>query len=227
MTLQTFLPADSISKQIGLRCRELGINLDFPSATEKPEVYTVNIVAVEGAEVVAGKLVANADAPDLFNDTLVLLACHADRTVKRLATFRCTTEPGRYYTLNPLNPAGAARLAIDYKHQGLWKLGYHKSQPTETLVQRGIVRVFRDLNKDGVRTGDKVFTGAGFGINFHTTSRGATTIGQWSAGCVVIPEPDQHRRAMAIIKQGLPLSRNRGASCSLILLDGSKLPSAS
>ena len=108
------------------------------------------------------------------NDGEVLLSCEA------------TTEPGKYYTSNPLNDNGAFRIAFG-NYQDCWEVGHHHSQLA--LVQCGVIKGYRDLNKDGLRTGDKIYEGDDFGVNQHTTANepgsSPDLVGKWSAGCLV------------------------------------------
>lgn len=143
-------------------------------------IWAINLVYLEDCNAdtwqpVAGKLDAWDDCRILIRaGGEVLLSCEA------------TTEPGRYYTTNRMNPKGAARLALG-QHQDAWCLGNHKGQ--QALIQCNSVKVYRDHNQDGYRAGDKVDTGI-FGIDHHTTGLPGSdlapkSIGRWSAGCCV------------------------------------------
>ncbi|WP_157816403.1 hypothetical protein [Nostoc flagelliforme] len=106
----------------------------------------------------------------------VLLSCEA------------TCEPGLYYTQNRLNPNGAFCIKSDEQFQDAWQIGYHKHQLA--LVQCANLTGLRDGNEDGLRTGDRQFTGNDFGVNQHTTGDSADAVapdkvGRWSAGCLV------------------------------------------
>lgn len=114
-----------------------------------------------------------------------------------LMSSQATTEPGKYYTNNPLNPQGAFRIAFG-NYQDAWRIGDHKGQLA--LVQCGNLKGHRDLNKDGTRTGDPIDIGNHFGVNQHTTSNAPETIGLWSAGCLVGRFPVTHEKFMEICK---------------------------
>lgn len=138
------------------------------------------------------------------DDGEVLLSCVA------------TTEPGDYYTFKPMNKAGAARIAFG-QYLDAWVLGYHFKQ--YALVQVGNISVHRDLNKDGKRTSDKVYSGL-FGVNQHTTGNSATSsppalIGKWSAGCLVGKNPATH------YNQFMPLLKHSGVKTfDTAIIDG-------
>lgn len=174
-----------------------------------------NIVYIEGVEPDTFQL--NDDVINKWNDTRNIIL--RDGTIP--LSCRATTEPGTHYTNNPVNPSGAARIAFG-QHKDAWSFGYHKDQ--KALVQVGEITVYRDFNKDGVRTGDKTDTGL-FGLNQHTTSAtvsGTTPedVGKWSAGCLV----GQH--AITHYNYFLPILRDFGYTrWDTTVLDGSLLHS--
>ena len=143
-------------------------------------ILALNIVYLEDVnadtwEPIKGQLDRWDDARCIIrNNGEVLLSCEA------------TTEPGKYYTSNPLNNNGAFRIAFG-NYEDCWQIGDHKGQLA--LVQCGVLRGHRDLNKDGFRTNDKIFEGDNFGVNQHTTSvsPGAAPdlVNRHSAGCLV------------------------------------------
>lgn len=69
----------------------------------------LNIVYVEGANP-DGTL--NGNPPNHFNDARVVFRVLTDGTPEIVASWEATSEPGRFYTNSPLNPAGAARIAL-------------------------------------------------------------------------------------------------------------------
>ena len=156
----------------------------------------INIVYVEGIDE-DGTI--NDDAADKWNDLRVVVGFDGSVPVV-LGKWQATTEPGRYYTDNPVNPAGAAR--IEFGQYQAWRVGMHRGDH-EALVQRGSVTVARDLNKDMIRTGDARDTGDNFGINQHGPSgvdEAPDTVGKFSAGCLVGKTMAGHRAFMAIVK---------------------------
>jgi hypothetical protein len=135
-----------------------------------------------------------------------------DGKPKILFNVLATTEPGRFYTENPLNPEGAARIAFgQYKS---WRVGIHKAHtPTghEALVQVAPLSVHRDLNKDGSRTGDKIDAGSGFAINQHSGHNAdANNIGRASAGCLVGRSDAEHKDFMKLVKTDPRFKANSG-----------------
>ncbi len=144
------------------------------------KIFDLNMVVMEDSDELGNPI---PNTPDVFNDRFLVIK--RDGTVLHNAT--CTSEPGKFYTMNPLNRNGAARIGIT-QYVDTWSIGNHKGQ-VGALTQSAPMTVWRDGNKDYMRVGDKTDRGL-FGINIHTTStsRGAspTTIGKWSAGCVVL-----------------------------------------
>lgn len=140
----------------------------------------INIIYVEGMNPDG---TFNDDRPDEFNDTRLLLSFRHGKP-EITDRWEGTTEPGTYYTVNPMNPNGAARIAFgQYK---AWQVGIHgNSEPHAALVQVAPVPVHRDRNKDYARAGDQIFTGL-FGINqHHGYDLPRRSIGFASAGCLV------------------------------------------
>lgn len=172
------------------------------------EVRAVNLVGIEGMNA-DGSL--NSDQLDLWNDVVLVIRDTGEILVSAVAT----TEPGRYYTKNRMNPRGAARLAIG-QHKDAWAFGYHnydKSHPA--LVQVGPVTVHRDNNADGFRTADVTDVGL-FGVNIHGTldRHSANSVGRWSAGCVVSRDWPKHLTILKFMRDsGRPL-------ITFTLLDG-------
>ncbi len=158
-----------------------------------------NIIYLEGANA-DGTL--NDDTPNKFNDIRVVFSIDAQgRPDFDGAIWEGTTEPGKYWTLNPMNAKGAARIAFNqYK---AWVVGTHHRNTAsahEALVQVEPITVCRDLNKDFRRTGDEQDTGL-FAINQHWGyDAPVDDLGRSSAGCLVGRTKDGHRKFMALVK---------------------------
>lgn len=152
-----------------------------------------NIVYLEGVDE-TGAL--NPDDPNKFNDLRTVF--WTDGTKLHWQAWDATTEPGTYFTNNPLNPKGAAR--IKFGQYAAWRVGMHRGDH-EALVQVREVPVHRDLNKDHSRAGDTVYTGL-FGINQHKGYNNApNAIGKASAGCLVGRTNKGHEEFMRELKK--------------------------
>lgn len=156
-----------------------------------------NIVYLEGMEP-NGAL--NENAPNKFNDIRVVFSCTEAGGVA-LNVWDATTEPGAKWTFTPMNASGAARIAFgQYKS---WGVGVHKAgtkSAHEALVQVKPVRVYRDLNRDFKREGDRTFEGL-FGINQHWGyDLQKDNLGTSSAGCLVGRTTKGHREFLTLVK---------------------------
>ncbi|HZD63665.1 MAG TPA: peptidoglycan-binding domain-containing protein, partial [Xanthobacteraceae bacterium] len=161
----------------------------------------INIVYVEGMNPDG---TANADEANKWNDLRLLIRFDGGEP-RIIGEWAATTEPGRYWTENPMSPLGAAR--IEFGQYKSWQVGMHRNNH-EALVQTGgEVTVCRDLNKDGQRTGDKRQTGE-FGINQHW-GYDLPEVDNASAGCLVGQSKDGHRQFMALVKSDPRYQANR------------------
>ena len=185
-----------------------------------PECW--NIVYVEGVDPDG---TPNADTPNQFNDVRLVFQIGADGAVTSHA-WEGTCEPGRKWTMSPSDRDGAARIAFgQYK---AWGVGMHpmskRSGQHEALVQRFIVPVHRDFNKDFKRTGDKVFADGIFGINQHWGyDLPVSDIGGASAGCLVGRTKEGHKEFMRIIKTDARYKALKGYTFMTAVLDGGKI----
>jgi hypothetical protein len=164
-----------------------------------PQRY--NIVYIEGMNA-NGSL--NSDAPNQFNDRRMVIEIPSEVPILK-QNWEATTEPGTAYTLKPMGRGikfGAARIAFgQYK---AWQVGTHwgsGAEPHEALVQASPISVYRDKNKDFIRTGDFLDTG-NFEINQHWGyDLPRNDIGYAGAGCLVGRTRQGHREFMELIKQ--------------------------
>ncbi|MFN6572384.1 hypothetical protein [Dendronalium sp. ChiSLP03b] len=168
-----------------------GANILSYMQEQKFRIRAFNIVYLEGVD--PDTFAVNTDRLDEWNDVRMVIRDNGEI----LHCVSATTEPGRYYTENPLNPNGAARIAFG-QHLEAWTFGTHKGQ--DALVQCGAVKVHRDKNKDGFRTGDPVDVADSFGLNQHTTSNAPELVGRWSAGCLVGRYPESHTKFMQLCR---------------------------
>lgn len=153
-----------------------------------------NIVYVEGVDQDG---TPNSDAFNQWNDRRILIEIADFVTPKIVGNWLATTEPGAMYTYNPMNPGGAFRIAFgQYK---AWRFGRHGRTQYPALVQCGEISGYRDKNKDGMRTDDRLVTGSDMAINQHH-GWGASEIGPHSAGCLVGQSIEGHQKFLEILK---------------------------
>jgi hypothetical protein len=170
-----------------------GLSILKHMQTLKHRIKAHNIIYIEGVD--PDTFVENSDVPDLWNDVRCVIRDDGEILLCAIAT----TEPGRFFTENPMNPGGAARIAFG-QYLDAWTFGSHGRSRQDALVQCGEIKVCRDLNQDYRRTGDRVDCGDDFGVNQHTTVNSPNTIGQWSAGCLVGRYPQTHAKFMDLCR---------------------------
>lgn len=153
-----------------------------------------NIVYLEGVNPDGSP---NDNKPNAFNDIRIVFSVGDDGRPELLGVWEATTEPGAHYTFSPINRGGAARIAFgQYK---AWGVGRHRNNH-EALVQTKPVTVYRDKNRDFLRTGDRIETGL-FGINQHWGyDCPVNDIKNSSAGCLVGRAKEGHRKFMSLAK---------------------------
>jgi hypothetical protein len=156
-----------------------------------------NIVYLEGVDP-DGTL--NDDRPNWFNDIRLVFWLDKNGELEWKA-WEATTEPGGYWTVNPMNPRGAAR--IKFGQYAAWRVGTHGGSTAgahEALIQVKPISVHRDLNKDYIRTNDSIDTGL-FGINHHWGyDLPRDDIGKAGSGTLIGRTKEGHREFMQLIK---------------------------
>ena len=184
------------------------------------KLTALNIVYLEDSDAEGNPLPESLNS---FNDRSIILRYYADKDPEIIFNAVATTEPGKYYTLNPMNPKGAAQIKLDVQFLNEWEFGYHGTGKYihPALVQYGNITVLRDYNKDSSRIGDKEDTGL-FHINQHGVygyKQPVNDIGRASAGCLVRFDYADHLEFMKILKQNHP----RDYKFNTIVLDTTKL----
>jgi len=182
-----------------------------------------NIVYIEGCDP-DGR--TNGNKPNVFNDCRVVVSIHKNGAPILHGTWKGTTEPGEYWTIHPMDPNGAARIAFgQYK---AWARGTHHAGSVtqhEALVQVAEVTVYRDSNKTRQREG-KTYTGL-FGINQHCGyDNPEDDLRTSSAGCLVGRTKDGHQQFMTLIKKDPRYVANNGYRfMTTIMPASSEIPS--
>lgn len=178
-----------------------------------------NIIYIEGAD---KNGTINSDKSNHFNDLRLVFAFNKNGEAVIEGAWDGTTEPGYYYTDNPMNPNGAARIA--FGQYEAWQVGIHgNSDPHEALVQVGLVRVHRDYNRDMIRTGDAIDEGY-FGINQHWGhDHPVDDIHTASAGCLVGRTRSGHRAFMDLVMSDRRYVSNSNFIFTTTIIAGNKL----
>ena len=155
--------------------------------------YNLNIVGVRNSS-------TNEEVTNKFDDLLTV--SYKTENIWNFRQWGCTTDPGKYYTENLLNPDGVAIL-VPGQYRSTYSIGLHQGK-YEALKQMKPVQVYRDNNKDNFydMQPDDIHEGI-FGINIHRASATGTStqIDKWSAGCQVIANYKDFDRLMWLARQ--------------------------
>lgn len=144
-----------------------------------------------------------------FDDFILVMYREEELMVSK--RYQVTTDPGKYWLLNPLNPKGTAILKPG-QYRGTWQLGKHQGK-YEALVQRKPVKVYRDNNKDEVLDYNSMTTMVDegyFGINIHRSNPydQSYTVNKWSAGCQVFKKVEDYNKFIKLCKDSAKIYGN-------------------
>lgn len=137
----------------------------------------MNLVYIEGMELNG---TPNGNRPNCWDDIRTLIRVSPDGQAHVLGAWEATTEPGQYWSDNPMNPAGA--FHIDLGQQTAWLPGEYHDSPA--LRQSAHLHGTRDGKRHYARDGKPDF--GDFGVHHHKGyDYPKNNIGKSSAGCQV------------------------------------------
>lgn len=166
----------------------------------------------------------NSDAPNEWNDRRVIWRVE-NGVPKITGNWAASCEPGWWYTLNPMNLEGCARIRNPAQYKA-WRVGVHGgSKPHPALVQVAPVEVYRDRDQDMQRTGDPLRQGL-FGINQHW-GYGMEHVDKASAGCMTAPDWNGHNQFIQECKSDRRYWLNQAYTFLTAFIPGDKLWTAS
>jgi hypothetical protein len=144
-----------------------------------------------------------------FDDFLLVMYREEELMVTN--RYQITTDPGKYWLKNPINPKGTAIL-VPGQYRSTWKLGKHQGK-YEALVQRKPVKVYRDNNKDEIIDYNNIaltLDQGYFGINLHRSNPydESYVINKWSAGCQVFKKVEDYNSFMELCKESAKIYGN-------------------
>jgi hypothetical protein len=147
--------------------------------------YNLNIIGVRAA----GAQITNS-----FDDVLLLIyKTPTGQWSKQI--YQITTDPGRYYMLNPAQRKGTAIL-VPGQYRGAYEIGLHRGK-YQALCQRKPLKVYRDDNKNEIYDYDQSKLDEGlFGINIHKAGAFSKRVDTWSAGCQVFASDTEFKSFM-------------------------------
>lgn len=154
--------------------------------------YNLNIIGIRSDQ--KGKVT------NLYDDLLVVIY-QTPNGIWTKKIYKITTEPGLYYTQQPMNLKGTAILAPG-QYRGCYKVGKHQGK-YDALVQQKAVKVYRDNNRDKVYNLKPECEDKGiFGINIHRSNEWVESkyINKYSAGCQVFANPNEFDSFMRLCK---------------------------
>ena len=135
--------------------------------------YNLNIIGIRNV---------SDQIDNLFDDTLFLAYKVEDRF--NIQQFPCTTQPGAYYMKTPMNKLGTAIL-VPGQYRGAYTIGLHQGK-YEALRQCGLLKIYRDNDRDNTYDYQNITDSINDGINIHKAGRASKKIDNWSAGCQVL-----------------------------------------
>ena len=148
--------------------------------------YNLNIIGIRSKD----------HKPNSFDDRMCVVFRDEQGWVTR--TWECTTEPGRYWLENPSKLSGTAIL-VPGQYRSVYKIGKHRGKYDALTQQGGVVKVYRDANKDDIIDADINTAEEGyFGINIHKAGSASTQVDKWSAGCQVFSHSKDFDEFMSI-----------------------------
>ncbi len=165
-------------------------NYKFFESAEPLKPFNLNIFGIRSSNT----------SPNKFDD-LIGIAYLDYGGDKVLELYPATTDPGRYWLLNPMNINGTAILKEE-QYRGTFKLGLHHSDYL-ALVQNKPVKVYRDRDRDDhLDLDDSKIQEGMFGINIHRAAshHKSENVNKWSAGCQVIQDPKDFKEFIEICK---------------------------
>ena len=144
-----------------------------------------------------------------FDDFLLVMYREAELMVN--SRYQITTDPGKYWLLNPMNPKGTAIL-VPGQYRSTWQLGKHQGK-YEALVQRKQVKVYRDNNKDQIIDYNNIALALDegyFGINIHRSNPydESYVVNKWSAGCQVFKKVEDYNSFIEVCKESAKIYGN-------------------
>lgn len=154
--------------------------------------YNLNIIGIR---------TVSDQIDNLFDDTLFLAYKVEDRF--NVQQFDCTTQPGAYYMKNPMNKLGSAIL-VPGQYKGAYTIGLHQGK-YEALRQSGLLKIYRDNDRDTTYDYENITDSVNDGINIHKAGRASKKIDNWSAGCQVLAYSADFDILMGLAKRSAKL----------------------
>ena len=157
--------------------------------------------------------------PDRWDDEFMVVWKQGG--VWRQLAAQATTDPGGWWLINGQK---ATAIMVPGQYRGVYKIDLHAGKYPALCQRGGVVRVYRDGNKNQVLDHDPATITEGyFGINIHRASahHGDTKIvGKYSAGCTVIRNPEDFRDIMELARTQIATHPDWAETFTYTLIEG-------
>jgi hypothetical protein len=123
-------------------------------------------------------------------------------------SYACTTDPGKKAVMEYHNPNGVARV-VPGQYRGVWMIGLHQGK-YKALRQKGMIKVYRDKNKDMTFNETIIQESNAFGINCHRSNPKTESeyVENWSEGCQVFKRVKDFNAFMVIMNKAMKIHSN-------------------
>lgn len=159
--------------------------------------FNVNLIGIRNSA--PGKKVTNK-----FDDWLSI--AYKENGVWKFFIYDATTDPGKAPMALGNGGKGTARV-VPGQYPGSHMIGLHQGK-YEALRQKGLIKLYRDADKDEEYDEDKIVDSTGDGINIHKSGQDSTWIDHWSHGCQVFKRVKDFDAFMKIVKHAAKLHGN-------------------
>jgi hypothetical protein len=159
--------------------------------------FNVNIIGIRNSA--PGKKVTNQ-----FDDWLTI--SYKENGVWKYFIYSATTDPGKAPMAEGNSGKGTARV-VPGQYPGSHMIGLHQGK-YEALRQKGLIKLYRDADKDMEYDEDKIVDSTGDGINIHKAGQDSTWIDHWSHGCQVFKKVKDFDAFLKVCKQSAKLHGN-------------------
>jgi hypothetical protein len=160
--------------------------------------YNVNIIGIRNSA--PGKKVTN-----VFDDWLTISFKGDDGTWK-FYCWAATTDPGKAPMLLGNKGTGTARV-VPGQYPGSHKIRLHQGK-YRALGQMGLIKLYRDANKDLIYDETTIVNSYDDGINIHKAGQDSTWVEHWSHGCQVFKRVKDFDEFMKICTKAEALHGN-------------------
>lgn len=159
--------------------------------------FNVNIIGIRNSA--PGNKVTN-----LFDDWLTI--SYKEGGVWKFFCWAATTDPGKAPMVTGNTIGGIARV-VPGQYSGSHMIRLHQGK-YEALGQKGVIKLYRDNDRDQEYDVDVIKDCANCGINIHKAGQDSTWVERWSEGCQVFKRVKDFDEFMKICKKASKIHGN-------------------